>query len=107
MNEACSIFSHFARIYDEGAADSMISKDLSKTESYLKRAILDCYYKYNCISLYDFYDRFRKEYRFEDLSVIENREFLRQITQNFTEGQNFFLKQKNGAQQQACRRFAL
>lgn len=93
LNEVRSIFSHFSRIYDESAGDDEISCELAKAESHLKRAVLDCY-KYNCISLYDFYDRFRSEYRFADLSVIDNGEFLSKITQNFTEGKRLLFEAK-------------
>lgn len=57
------------------------------------RAILDCY-KYNCVSLYDFYNQFRKEYKFADLSCIDNGDFLTHITQNFAEARNRLLNAK-------------
>ena len=75
LNEVRSIFSHFSRVYDDSVTDDEIDCELSKAESHLKRAILDCY-KYNCISLYDFYNRFRTEYNFADLSLIDNGDFL-------------------------------
>ena len=93
LNEVRSIFSHFSRVYDDSVTDEEIDCELSKAESHLKRAILDCY-KYNCISLYDFYNRFRTEYRFADLSSIDNGDFLTQITQNFAEAKNRLFEAK-------------
>ena len=93
LNEVRSIFSHFSRVYDESVTDEEIDCELSKAESHLKRAILDCY-KYNCISLYDFYNRFRTEYNFADLSLIDNGDFLAQITQNFAEGKKRLFEAK-------------
>lgn len=93
LNEVRSIFSHFSRVYDESVTDEEIDCELSKAESHLKRAILDCY-KYNCISLYDFYNRFRTEYKFADLALIDNGDFLAQITQNFAEGKKRLFEAK-------------
>ena len=64
----------------------------------MKRAVLDCY-KYGCLSLSDFYNMFRKEYRFADLSVIDNGDFLSQITQNFSDGQELLLEAKKSERQ--------
>ena len=93
LNEVRSIFSHFSRVYDDSVTDDEIDCELSKAESHLKRAILDCY-KYNCISLYDFYNRFRTEYKFADLSLIDNGDFLAKITQNFAEGKRLLFEAK-------------
>ncbi|MDD5790564.1 MAG: hypothetical protein PUE30_08610 [Spirochaetia bacterium] len=93
LNEVRSIFSHFSRVYDDSVTDDEIDCELSKAESHLKRAILDCY-KYNCISLYDFYNRFRTEYKFADLSLIDNGDFLAKITQNFAEGERLLFEAK-------------
>ena len=98
LNEIRSIFSHFSRGYDESLSDEEISSELAKAESHLKRAILDCY-KYNCISLYDFYNKFRKEYQFADLSVIDNGDFLSQITKNFAEGKQLLFEAKKSERQ--------
>lgn len=93
LNEIRSIFSHFSRIYDESLGDEEISSELTKAESHLKRAVLDCY-KYNCVSLYDFYSKFRKEYEFADLSIIDNGDFLSRITENFAEGKRLLFEAK-------------
>ena len=63
VNEIRSIFSHFSRTYDDSLEENEIATELSKAEGHLKRAILDCY-KYACLSLVDFYEKFRKEYKF-------------------------------------------
>ena len=47
----------------------------------------------------DFYNTFRKEYRFADLSVIDNGDFLSQITQNFADGQKLLLEAKKSERQ--------
>ncbi|WP_303921898.1 hypothetical protein [Treponema berlinense] len=93
LNEVRSIFSYFSRVYDDSVTDDEIDCELSKAENHLKRAILDCY-KYNCISLYDFYNRFRTEYKFADLSLIDNGDFLAKITQNFAEGKRLLFEAK-------------
>lgn len=71
---------------------SDIYAEYKKTVSPLV-AFLDCY-KYNCVSLYDFYNQFRKEYKFADLSCIDNGDFLTNITQNFTEAKKRLLNAK-------------
>ena len=98
LNEIRSVFSHFSRIYDDSLSDEEISSELTKAESHLKRAILDGY-KYNCVSLYDFYSKFRKEYQFADLSVIDNGDFLSQITKNFAEGKRLLFEAKKSERQ--------
>lgn len=98
LNEIRSIFTHFARVYDDASDIANVSSELSKAEDHLRRAILDCY-KYGCLSLSDFYNMFRKEYRFVDLSVIDNGDFLSQITQNFADGQKLLLEVKKSERQ--------
>lgn len=93
LNEIRAIFTHFSRTYDESVSDDEISSEIKKAEGHLKRAILDCY-KYNCVSLYDFYSQFRKEYKFADLSCIDNGDFLTHITQNFAEAKKQLLEAK-------------
>lgn len=98
LNEIRSIFSHFARAYDDASDDAGVSSELAKAGNHLKRAVLDCY-KYGCLSLSDFYHTFRKEYRFADLSVIDNGDFLSKITQNFAEGQELLFEAKKSERQ--------
>ena len=93
LNEIRAIFTHFSRTYDESVSDDEISSEIKKAEGHLKRAILDCY-KYNCVSLYDFYSQFRKEYKFADLSCIDSGDFLTHITQNFAEAKKQLLEAK-------------
>ncbi len=93
LNEIRAIFTHFSRTYDESASEEEISSEIKKAEGHLKRAILDCF-KYNCVSLYDFYNQFRKEYKFADLSCIDNGDFLTHITQNFAEAKKRLLEAK-------------
>lgn len=93
LNEIRAIFTHFSRTYDESASEEEISSEIKKAEGHLKRAILDCY-KYNCVSLYDFYNQFRKEYKFADLSCIDNGDFLTNITQNFAKAKKRLLNAK-------------
>ena len=93
LNEIRAIFTHFSRTYDESVSDDEISSEIKKAEGHLKRAILDCY-KYNCVSLYDFYSQFRKAYKFADLSCIDNGDFLTHITQNFAEAKKQLLEAK-------------
>ena len=93
LNEIRAIFTHFSRTYDESVSDDEISSEIKKAEGHLKRAILDCY-KYNCVSLYDFYSQFRKEYKFADLSCIDNGDYLTHITQNFAEAKKQLLEAK-------------
>lgn len=93
LNEIRSIFSHFSRVYEESMADKEISEELAKAEKHLKRAILDCY-KFGSLSLMDFYDSFRAEYRFADLAQIDNGDFLSKITQDFSNGQHQLLQAK-------------
>lgn len=97
LNEIRAIFTHFSRIYDESVSDEEISSEIKKAEGHLNRAILDCY-KYNCVSLYDFYNQFRKEYKFADLSCIDNGDFLTHITKNFAKQKNdcWMLKSLSG-----------
>ena len=85
-------------MYDDASDIANVSSELSKAEDHLRRAILDCY-KYGCLSLSDFYNMFRKEYRFVDLSVIDNGDFLSQITQNFADGQKLLLEVKKSERQ--------
>ena len=59
----------------------------------MKRAILDCY-KYACLSLVDFYEKFRKEYKFADLAGIDNGDFLLLLTQSFSTGKQLLYKAK-------------
>lgn len=93
LNEIRSIFSHFSRAYNINSTDKEISNNLIKAENHLKRAILDCY-KYGCLSLFDFYENFRKEYNFADLSNIDNGDFLSTITKNFADAKNKLLEAK-------------
>ncbi len=93
LNEIRAIFTHFSRTYDEAANEEEISSEIKKAEGHLKRAILDCY-KYNCVSLYDFYNQFRREYKFADLSCIDNGDFLAHITENFAETKKRLLNAK-------------
>lgn len=93
LNELRSIFTHFSRIYENDVEDKEIELEIEKAQNHLKRAILDCY-KYNSISLFDFYNKFRKEYQFADLSVIDNGDFLIQITKNFSDAKCFLLQAK-------------
>ncbi len=93
LNEIRSIFSHFSRAYEDSMDDEEIAMELTKAENHLKRAVLDCY-KFGSLSLMDFYDGFRAEYRFADLAQIDNGDFLSKITQDFSNGQQRLLQAK-------------
>ena len=74
LNEIRAVFSHLSKcnLSDE---DEKIDRNLSKADSHIKRAILDCY-KYLCFAYDDKYSQFDKNYKNVDLSEIDNGEFL-------------------------------
>lgn len=78
LNEIRSIFQHFSKCYAYPDPKN-INKNISKANSHLKRAILDCY-KYACLSFDDEYKAFLHKYRGVDLSGVNNGDFLKDLT---------------------------
>lgn len=83
LNEIRSIFTHLARCtfsVDEKTVDEKtVDENLSKARSHAKRAVLDCY-KYNSLVYNDKYNEFMEQYKDIDLSLIDNGNFLPDIT---------------------------
>ena len=74
LNEIRAIFTHLSKYYISDDT-SIKEKNLSKAESHIKRAILDCY-KYLCYAYENKYKDFEMIYKKVDLSLIDNGEFL-------------------------------
>lgn len=78
LNEIRSIFTHFARCHI--SSDEKVKTDnITKAESHTKRAVLDCF-KYLCVSYDEHYKAFQKMYENVDLSVIDNGDFVAQLS---------------------------
>jgi hypothetical protein len=74
LNEIRAIFTHLSKYY---LSDDILIKDknISKAEGHIKRSILDCY-KYICMAYDDKYAEFNTNYKYVDLSLVDNGEFL-------------------------------
>ena len=74
LNEIRAVFTHLSKC--NISDDVQVKEDnLSKAESHIKRAVLDCY-KYICMAYHDNYTKFENNYRNVDLSLVDNGEFL-------------------------------
>ena len=74
LNEIRATFSHLAK-FSLSDNENIQSKNLTKAEGHIKRAILDCY-KYLCAAYADQVMLFDYRYRNVDLSLIEDGKFL-------------------------------
>ena len=83
LNEIRAIFTHLSKYYISDDI-SIKGKNLSKAESHIKRAILDCY-KYLCYAYEDKYKEFEITYKKVDLSLIDNGEFLPKVIEGHKE----------------------
>ena len=79
LNEIRAITTHLAR-FSIGTDAEISIKELSKAESHLKRAILDCF-KYSCLSISMKHQKLRYDYRNADLHIIDNGTFLSNLNQ--------------------------
>lgn len=78
LNEVRAIFTHFARCRMSDQIN--IKKDnVNKASRHKKRAILDCF-KYLCVAYDDKYREFEDLYKNVDLSVIDNGDFLLELS---------------------------
>ena len=78
LNEVRAIMGHLAKCY-ETSEEKNIERNIAKAQSHMKRCILDCY-KYLCLSYSDYYKDFVHKYRYTDLSVLDNGEFLPKLS---------------------------
>jgi len=74
LNEIRAVFTHLSKNF---LSDDVLikEKNISKAESHIKRAILDCH-KYICTAYEDKYNEFKRDYKNVDLSLVDNGEFL-------------------------------
>lgn len=81
MDEIRAMMNHLANI--SLISDSLeIDREIEKIFSHYKRALLDCY-KYLCISEIDNYNHFCKQYRFVDLTLVDNGDFSKKISEMY------------------------
>lgn len=78
FNEVRAIFTHLARCY-KTSDQSVIDDNITKAERHVKRATLDCF-KFMCFALDNQYHTFEKMYKYVDLSLIDNGEFLPKLS---------------------------
>jgi len=74
MNEIRAVFGHLSKCH-LSSDDNFIERNLSKADSHIKRAIIDCF-KYLCFAYENKYIDFDKKFKKTDLSDIDNGEFL-------------------------------
>lgn len=74
LNEIRAVFTHLGKYYLSDD-DLVKENNVTKAESHIKRAILDCY-KYICMAYEDKYISFERMYKNTDLSFIDNGDFL-------------------------------
>lgn len=79
LNEIRSAFTHLAEYYvtDDEAVKTEIVADI---EGHFKRILRDCY-KYVCEAIEDEYKDFYELYRYVDLSLVSNGEFLTKLVE--------------------------
>ena len=80
FNELRGFLNHLASIalLESGQVinpTSNIETELDKAASHIKRAALDCY-KFLCVSLEDEYNKFEKDYKDTDLSLVSDGKFI-------------------------------
>ena len=78
LNEIRAIATHLGRLNLSNDIN-VINDNLTKAERHIKRTVLDCF-KYSCLSLEDNYQKFERLYRRADLSIVDNGEFLPNLT---------------------------
>lgn len=79
LNEIRSAFTHLAEFYvaDDETVKSEMVTDI---EGHFKRILRDCY-KYVCEAIEDEYTSFYELYRYVDLSLVSNGEFLTKLVE--------------------------
>ena len=77
MNEIRGMVNHLATITLSPSGPD-VDALIDKMYSHYKRALYDCY-KYLCISKMDAYDHFCKQYKYLDLSLVDNGDFLKEL----------------------------
>lgn len=92
LNEIRSMFTHLSRCTINPTKE-IVNINLSKAKSHAKRAVLDCY-KYNCLAYSDFYHDFMDKYKNIDLTLIDNGNFLPQVTKKFYKAQALMIEAK-------------
>jgi hypothetical protein len=83
LNEIRAVFTHLSKYY---LSDDILvkEKNVSKAEGHIKRSILDCY-KYICIAYDEKYVDFGRIYKYVDLSLADNGEFLPKLLETHNE----------------------
>lgn len=80
LNEIRAIFTHIARCRLNREKDPAYSADnVTKAERHLKRAVFDGY-KHLCVTYDEKYREFGNHYKNVDLSVVDNGDFLRNLS---------------------------
>jgi len=74
FNEIRSVFGHLSKAHLSENAE-FVERNLSKADSHIKRAILDCF-KYLCLAYDDKYKEFQKNFRGINLSDVDNGNFI-------------------------------
>lgn len=78
LNEIRAIFTHIARC--RISEDRAYSADnITKAERHMKRAVFDGY-KHLCVTYDEYYKEFDNQYKNVDLSVVDNGDFLRDMS---------------------------
>lgn len=88
LNEIRAMLNHLANLaVMQQASHQQIDEEINKIFSHYKRALFDCY-KYLCISEIDKYTLFCKQYKYVDLSLIEDGVFLDKLTSLYKEARD-------------------
>jgi len=90
LNEIRAIFTHLSK-FNLSDDISIKEKNLSKAESHIKRAILDCH-KYLCYIYEEKYKDFERIYKNVDLSLIDNGEFLPKLLESHKDAMALMLE---------------
>ena len=79
LNEIRSAFTHLAEFY--ATDDETVKSDMvTEMEGHFKRILRDCY-KYVCEAIEDEYSEFSDLYRYVDLSLVSNGEFVTKLVE--------------------------
>lgn len=93
LNEIRAIFTHLCRCTQEKSDKGVITHNLEKAKSHAKRAVLDGY-KYNCVVFDDYYQSFMERYKWIDLSLIDNGEFLPSVDRCYQNAESYMIEAK-------------
>jgi len=77
FNEIRAYNDHVAQLYRTGISEEKQKEELSRAERHIKRIVFDCY-KYLNVSMHDSLERFEKQTRHVDFTLVRDGEFFPQ-----------------------------